>query len=241
VTTDLGARLASEAAGTGLLVGIGTGAIVATAGVGVDRFALLALAWFLAVSIPVVAFAGVSGAHLNPVVSLALAGDRRLPLREVPPHVAAQLLGALGGSAAVELLLGSGSHLGATIPAAIPLAEIFGAEFGGTFALVGCVLALVRVGPGRWRWRLLWPGMVVAVSTFAIGPLTGSSLNPARTLAPALLSGTYTDLWVYLLASPLAALAAVAVVRRIERSGPVRGAATGLRGSVEGRDGLDPP
>jgi glycerol uptake facilitator-like aquaporin len=213
VSHPLAHRLAAEAAGTALLVGIGTGAVVATTGVGADRFPLLALAWFFAVTIPVLLFASVSGAHLNPVVTLALWLDRRLPRREVPSHFAAQLAGAFGGSATVELLLGTGSHLGSTVPAAIPLAEIFGAEFLLTFALVVTVLALVRAGAGRGRWRLLWPGLVVAASTYLIGPLTGSSLNPTRSLAPAVLSGTYHDLWVYFLATPLASLAAVAAVR----------------------------
>jgi glycerol uptake facilitator-like aquaporin len=213
VTSGLGTRLLSEALGTALLVGIGTGAVVASAGTGSDRFLLLAIAWFLAVSIPVALFAGISGAHLNPVVSLALVGDRRVPVRELAPHVFAQVLGAFVGSLAVAVTLGTGSHLGATVPSTSDLPTIFVDEFGFTFALVGSVLWLVRAGAGRWRWRLTWPGAVVAVSTYVIGPVTGSSLNPARSLAPAVLSSTFTDLWVYFLAAILAALAAVSAAR----------------------------
>jgi aquaporin NIP len=190
VNHPLASRLLSEFAGTGILVGLGTGAVVASVGMGAERFPLLAVAWFVAVTIPVVLFAGISGAHLNPVVSLALAADRRLPAREVPPHLVAQVAGAFAGSAVVEIVLGPGGHLGATIPASNDVLRIFGDEFAFTFVLA---------------------------STYVIGPFTGSSLNPARSLAPAVLSGTYTDLWVYFLAAPLAALAAVAVVRAVTR------------------------
>jgi aquaporin NIP len=213
LSSGLVTRLAAEAAGTALLVGIGTGAVVATTGGGPSRFFLLAVAWFVAVTVPVLLFAAISGAHLNPVVTLALAADRRLSPREVPGHVAAQVAGAFVGSAAVLLSLGTGSHLGATLPATNDLLRIFGDEFAFTFALVLSVLALVRGGAGRWRWRLTWPGVVVAVSTFVIGPVTGSSLNPARSLAPAVLSGSYADLWVYFFAAPLAALVAVVAAR----------------------------
>ncbi|MCI4321162.1 MAG: aquaporin, partial [Thermoplasmata archaeon] len=90
-------------------------------------------------------------------------------------------------------------------------------EFAFTFLLLASVLALVRFGAGRVRWRLTWPGLAVAASTYLIGPWTGSSLNPARTLAPAVLSGVYTDLWVYFVAPPVAALVAVGFVRWWDR------------------------
>ncbi|MCI4324715.1 MAG: aquaporin family protein [Thermoplasmata archaeon] len=220
MTPGLGTRLLSETLGTALLVGIGTGAVVASAGTGSSRFLLLAVAWFLAVSVPVALFAGISGAHLNPVVTLALVADRRVPVGELPPHVVAQVVGAFLGSATVALALGTGSHLGATVPSTSVVEWIFLDEFGFTFVLVASVLLLVRAGPGRWRWRLTWPGLVVAVSTYLIGPITGSSLNPARSLAPAVLSSTYTDLWVYFVAALFAALLAVAVVGLLD--GPPR-------------------
>lgn len=218
MSTDLPRRLAAEVAGTALLVGIGTGSVVATSGGGTVRFAILAIAWFAAVTIPVFAFAGVSGSEINPAVSLALALDGRRPRRELPLYAAAQFAGAFLGSLAVGVASGSFVHLGATTPADGNVARTFLLEFAFTFALVLSVLALVRVGPGPHRWRLTWPGAVVAVSTFLIGPWTGSSLNPARTIAPAVLSGTYTDLWVYLVAVPLGAVVAWAAVWAVERS-----------------------
>jgi glycerol uptake facilitator-like aquaporin len=79
--------------------------------------------------------------------------------------------------------------------------------------LVGAVFVLADLGEGRGGWRVVLPPTVVATSTYLIGPWTGSSLNPARTIAPALLSGTYTDLWVYLTAVPLGALFMAALWR----------------------------
>ena len=220
MTQPFHVRWLAECAGTALLVGIGTAAIVATTGVGNGRFVILAAAWFVAVSLPVFVFASISGSEINPVVTLAMVLDGRRPTREAIPYGLAQLSGAFLGSAGVGLLFGNFDHLGATVPSNGDIVRTFLAEFAFTFALIGTVLVLVRLGAGRWRWRLLWPGAVVAVSTYVIGPWTGSSLNPARTLGPAVLSATYTDLWVYLLATPLAAIAAVVIGRAVERRRP---------------------
>jgi glycerol uptake facilitator-like aquaporin len=199
-------RCLTEVAGTALLVGIGTGTIVAagTAG-GIPQW-MMAGAWFLAVLVPVVLTIRVSGAHLNPAVTLALASSGRLAWKEVPPYWASQFLGAFFASFVVLLSLGGGSHLGATVPADGNIPRTFAAEAAFTALLVGAVFVLADRGEGRLRGRILLPPAAVGVSTYVIGPWTGSSLNPARTLAPAVLSGTYVDLWVYMIAVPLAAL-----------------------------------
>ena len=217
MTEPLAKRLLAEAVGTALLVGIGTGAIVATSSVVDGRFLILAAAWFFAVTIPVALFASISGAHLNPVVTLALLADRRIPAAEIGPHIAAQVVGAFLGSATVLATFGSSRGLGATVPTGGDVVRALPLEFAFTALLVGTVLALVRWGAGRVRWRLTWPGLVVAASTYLIGPWTGSSLNPARTIAPAVLSGVYTDIWLYLVAPPLAALVAVGLARVADR------------------------
>ena len=166
---------------------------------------VLAIAWFLAVLVPILLFVEVSGAHLNPVVTLGLALSRRIDWREVPPYVVSQLAGAFLGSAIVLVSLGDLAHLGATVPAQADALRAFVLEFAFTAALVASVFVLADRGVGRWRWRLALPPAVVGVSTYLIGPWTGSSLNPARTIAPAVLSATYSEIWVYLIAVPLAA------------------------------------
>ncbi|MCI4367239.1 MAG: aquaporin [Thermoplasmata archaeon] len=202
-------RLIAEICGTGLLVGMGTGSIVAAARWGVDSIGVIAVAWFLAVTIPVLWFARISGAHINPVVTMALTAGRRFPLAELPMYVGAQLIGAFTASAGVWLLLGDGARLGATQfrEGGVVVGAI--GEFVFTFILILLVFFLVDFGPGLPRWGLTGPGIVVGISTYLIGPWSGSSLNPARTLAPAVLSWTFSGLWVYLIVVPLAGLAAV--------------------------------
>jgi glycerol uptake facilitator-like aquaporin len=206
-------RAASEAAGTALLVGIGTGTIVVADRIGGIPQWTMAGAWFFAVLIPIALFIRLSGAHLNPVITLALAATGRIAWREVPPYALGQISGAFLGSAFVLGTLGNVAHLGATVPAQGNVVRAFPAELVFTAALVAAVFALADLGEGRGRWRLLLPPAAVGLSTYVIGPWTGSSLNPARTLAPAILSATYTDLWVYLTAVPLGALLVAALWR----------------------------
>ena len=200
-------RWAAEVAGTALLVGIGTGTIVAAGRAGGVPQWLMALAWLTAVLVPIVLFIGISGAHLNPAVTLALAVSGRIDWRGVPGYVAAQCAGALIGSGGVWLLLGRGQELGATVPVAGPLVVDFVGEAIFSALLVASVFLLSDRGEGRLRWRVLLPPGAVGLSTYVIGPLTGSSLNPARTLGPAVLAGDYTDIGLYLTVVPLAAVA----------------------------------
>lgn len=167
---------------------------------------MMAIAWFLAVLVPVALFIHISGAHLNPAATLALAASGRIAWKEAVPYWASQFTGAFVASFVVLLTLGGGGHLGATLPANGNIVWTFAAEAAFTALLVGAVFILADRGEGRGRWRIVLPPAAVGVSTYVIGPLTGSSLNPARSLAPAVLSGTYVDLWVYLIAVPLAAL-----------------------------------
>jgi len=213
VSRGLVHRCLAEAAGTALLVGIGTGTIVAAGNAGGIPQWLMAVVWFLAVLLPIALFISVSGAHLNPAVTLALASSGRIAWKEAPPYWASQFAGAFLASLLVLAFVGSGSHLGATLPANGDITRAFVAEAAFTALLVSAVFVLADRGEGRTRWRLFLPPGAVGVSTYIIGPWTGSSLNPARTIAPAVVSGTYADLWVYLVAVPLAAIV-VAVIWR---------------------------
>jgi MIP family channel proteins len=212
--TGLGRALA-EAAGTALLVGIGTGTVVLATRIGGVPQWVMAVAWFFAVLLPMLLLVQVSGAHLNPTVTFSLALSGRVAWKEVPPYVLGQFAGAFAASLVVLLALGDYAQLGATVPHGVSAAQAFGLEFLFTAGLIGAVFYLADRGEGVRRWRLLLPPMVVGVSTFLIGRLTGSSLNPARTLAPALVSATYTDLWVYLTAVPLAGVLLAVVWRPV--------------------------
>ena len=208
MTGELPRRLAAEFAGTALLVGVGTGAIVAGARWGGAPSWEIAVAWFVAVAVPVFLFAGISGAHLNPAVTLALGACRRSPAREAVPYLLAQTSGAFVASATVAQFLGRSAHLGATVPNGVSLELVFGEEALFTFLLVAAVFVIAERGFGRGRWRLVLPAVVVGISTYLIGPSTGSSLNPARSLAPGDHSGTLTGFGAYVLAAIAAALLA---------------------------------
>ncbi len=211
--SSLERRAAAEATGTAILVGFGTASIVGGVRLGGIPQWELAVAWFLAVLVPIALFVRISGAHLNPVVTLALAASGRIAWKEVPVYVVAQVAGALVASTFVLLTLGDFAHLGATVPAQGNVDRAFLGEMVFTAALIIAVFVLSDRGEGPGRWRLLLPPTVVALSTYLIGPWSGSSLNPARTIAPAILSATYTDLWVYLTAVPLGALVVAALWR----------------------------
>lgn len=212
-------RWAAEAVGTAILVGLGTGSNVAAARAGGEPQWLLAIAWSGAVTIPVFLFLRISGAHLNPVVTASLALSGRIEWFDVPAYILAQFGGAFLGSASVLVTLGKIDNLGATIPTGGDTTVAFVMELGFTALLVVGVFVLTDHGEGRWRWRSLLPGTIVGLATLVIGPWTGSSLNPARTVAPAVLADAYGNLWVYLLAIPLGA-AIVGVLWRSKTGGP---------------------
>lgn len=207
MTSSGSARAGAEALGTAILVAVGTGTVVAAARLDGIAWWLMALAWTLAVLVPVLLFVRVSGAHINPAVTLALAASGRIAWREAPIYLLSQFAGAFLGSAVVLASLGNLAHLGANLPAHGAVAESFLGELGFTALLVSSVFVLADRGEGRGHWRLLLPPASVGLATFVLGEWTGTcSLNPARALAPAVLSGTFADLWVYLVAVPLGGL-----------------------------------
>jgi aquaporin NIP len=171
------------------------------------------LVWGLAVYASATAFGALSGAHMNPAVTLGLWRAERFPGREIGPYVIAQSAGALTASALLLIMFrSSAGDLGATRPIAGP-APSFALEAAMTFILVFVVLrAPSRAGPAA-------AGTVVALEAIFGGPLTGASMNPARSLAPALISGRTDGLWIYLLAPILGALGAAAA-DAVLRAGP---------------------
>jgi aquaporin NIP len=196
-------KLAGEGLATFILVLLGTGACVVDAASGGKLGALgVGLVFGLAVFAAATALGPVSGAHMNPAVTLALWRAKRFPVREIAPYVIVQILGALAGSAILLLVFGArAGDLGATHPAAGLLAS-FTLEFGMTLLLVLAVLrAPARFGPAA-------AGIIVALEAIFGGPATGASMNPARSLAPALVSGHMDGLWIYMIAPTFGALAA---------------------------------
>jgi aquaporin Z len=191
--------LAAEFIGTFALIFIGAGAGTVLGGGDISG---VALAHGLTIMIFACAFGDISGCHINPAVTVGLAAGGTFPVRNVIPYVAAQLCGAI---AAGYLLLGvfggPVNHLGATLvdTQRITYFGAFVLEGIGTFFLVNTVLhAGVRGGAGRLAPLAI--GMTVTVCILMFGALTGGSVNPARTIGPAVATGIYDGIAVYLVA-----------------------------------------
>lgn len=187
-------RAAAEGVGTFFLVLFGPGAVMVDAWSG-GRITVLGIALaFAFVVTGVVAILGrVSGAHINPAVTIAQAWRGVLPMREVAPYIAAQLIGAVAGSALMVLAVGPVGHVGATLPT-VGVGVSFLLELVMSFALG---LAAFRAkGPTA----PLWIGLMVGVCALVGGPLTGASMNPARSFGPAVVGGEWTGHWIYWIA-----------------------------------------
>jgi glycerol uptake facilitator protein len=197
----LARRLGAEFVGTGLLVFFGPGSVVAALTVGEGKLdyagvGFIALAFGLVVAAVIYGFGAVSGAHINPAVTVTLAVTRRFPWAEVGPYVLAQLAGAAGGGLVLVAAFGTGAAdlggAGSTVlGAGVSTMSGIVAEAIGTFLLVFTIMA-VAVDPRAPKgWAGLMIGLSVVCAIVVVGPLTGASLNPARTFGPYLVSALF--------------------------------------------------
>jgi aquaporin Z len=217
-------RCAAEAIGTFALVFAGTGAIVVNDVTGGALTPLgVAAAFGLAAACMVYAVGDVSGAHFNPAVTLGFWLARRLPARAVAPYVASQLAGALGASALLRALFTAHETLGSTLPAG-SAAQSFVLELAITFLLMFVILG-VTSGARENPFAGAAIGATVALCALFAGPISGASMNPARSLAPALVSGVLASSWIYLTAPFAGSALAVAGCRAVRGGGCCRGAA----------------
>lgn len=205
----LARKLAAEFFGTFCLVLVGTGAIVVNdvSGGSVTPVGI-ALCFGLVVLAMVLAVGDVSGAHLNPAVTCGLSAAGLFPARGVLPYVLSQCVGAILASGLLRMLFPGHATLGATLPAGSePQAFCF--ELLLTAILMFTILNVSSSPRGQLPVVACAAGAVIGLAALFGGPVSGASLNPARSLAPALLSGTYTSQWLYLVAPVCGALAGV--------------------------------
>ncbi|MDX6504690.1 MAG: aquaporin [Gaiellaceae bacterium] len=199
-------QLIAELIGTFTLVFAGCGAIMVD-----DRSHALghlgvAFSFGLVIMVMIYAVGHVSGAHFNPAVSFAFALTRHFPWRRVAAYWAAQAAGALLAAAFLRASLGNHAHLGATLPAGSQ-AQSFVWETVLTLMLMFVVMAVATDTRAVGEAAAIAIGGVIGLDALFGGPISGASMNPARSLGPALVSGDLHALWVYLLAPPLGAAA----------------------------------
>jgi aquaporin Z len=201
-------KYVSEFLGTFGLVFAGTGAIIINqVSNGAITHVGVALTFGLIVLAMIYTFGDVSGAHLNPAVTLGFWIARRLEGALVLPYIASQCAGAFCASGLLRLLFPTNELLGATMPAGSEM-QSFILEFVLTFFLMLVILNVSTGAKEKGVTAGIAIGSVIALEAMFAGPISGASMNPARSLAPAFVSGHLEHLWLYLAAPVLGAIAA---------------------------------
>ncbi|MFT5077579.1 MAG: aquaporin NIP [Planctomycetota bacterium] len=202
-------RLIAETIGTFGLVFCGTGAMVINDFTGgVVTHPGVAITFGLIVMGMIYAFGDISGCHINPAVTIGFAYAKKFPWKEVPAYITVQLIGAFLASALLWYLFPTSETLGATLPA-IAHIKVFILEVLLTFLLMVVIINVStgskEIGPTA---GIAIGGIVLLEAMFA-GPITGASMNPARSIAPAIMSGNVEGLWIYIFAPILGCFLAV--------------------------------
>jgi aquaporin Z len=194
--------LCGEFSGTALMVGVGCGSVAA----GADHLTV-SLTFGAVVTLAILLFGPLSGAHINPAVSIAFWRDGQLEGVKVVPYITAQCLGAL---TAAMLLNGAAPT---EVAHEVPLVNAFLLEITITLALMVSILFVVQRTTSRGNVAV-WVGLTVALLAYLVGPLTGASMNPARTFGPNAVSGLLSTLPFYFTSTVLGAWLACDVKER---------------------------
>jgi aquaporin Z len=212
-------RACAELLGTFALVFAGTGAIVVNqVSGGAITHVGIALTFGLVVLAMIYTLGDVSGAHFNPAVTLGFWAARRLPGRDVLVYIPSQVLGALAASGLLRWLFPENAQLGATQPAGSEL-QSFILETVLTFLLMLTILNVSTGAKEKGITAGIAVGAVIVLEAMFAGPICGASMNPARSLAPALVTGRLAHLWIYLIAPPLGAVLAIFACRCVREEG----------------------
>ena len=206
---------AAELIGTFALVFCGTGAIIidqqsggAVTHVGVSiTFGLIIMSMIYSLG-------NISGAHLNPAVSIAFTVARRFPLKQLPGYIISQLAGGLLASFTLKLLFPANELLGATMPSGTET-QSFVLELILTFFLMLVIINVAIGSKEQGMFAGLAIGAVVGLEAMFAGPICGASMNPARSMAPAIVSDHLEHLWIYIIAPIAGAVSAIPIWKYI--------------------------
>ena len=204
----------AELLGTFALVFCGTGAIVINqqAG-GVITHVGISLTFGLIVMAMIYALGDVSGAHMNPAVTIAFTIAKRFQLKQVFPYILSQLIGAFLASLTLRYLFPANETLGSTLPAGTEM-QSFVLEFILSFFLMLVIINVATGSKEQGMFAGLAIGSTVLLEAMFAGPICGASMNPARSISPAIVSGHIEHLWIYI-AAPISGAAFAIPVSRI--------------------------
>lgn len=167
----------------------------------------ISIVWGLAVMVLVYSLGHISGAHFNPAVTIAFASTKRFPLKQVPAYVAAQVFGSTLASGTLRLIFnGKHNQFVGTLPAGSDL-QAFVIEFIITFYLMFIISGVATDNRAIGELAGIAVGSTVLLNVMFAGPITGASMNPARSIGPALLHSEYRGIWIYLVSPILGAVA----------------------------------
>ena len=204
-------RYIAEGIGTFALVFAGCGAIVVNevfpGSIGHVGVSMVFMVFGLVVMAMIYAVGNISGAHLNPAVTLGFLFAGRLDRRSVLPYIGSQMIGALAGAGLLSVLFPTTPTLGATLPQ-VGILQAFTVETVLSFLLMFVIL---NVSTGHMEKGIMAGvaiGGTITLEALVGGPVTGASMNPARSLAPAILSSELSSFWIYLTAPVLGAFLA---------------------------------
>lgn len=191
-------RFLAELIGTFIVVVLATGSVVIDAKLnGILGLPFIALAPFVGVAIGVYLFGKISMAHFNPAVSVGFLITKHITKRLLGMYFLAEISGAFLASLFVSIVIGNEANLGVNAPNySYPLPLIFGIEVLASALLMAVILTVVYT-KGLKRFGGIVIGGIVGLDILFLALISGASMNPARSLAPALLSGIWSDLWIY--------------------------------------------
>lgn len=208
-------RCISEFIGTFFLVFVGTGAIMVNS---INNNALgttgISFAFGFIIFIMIYVFGNISGAHFNPAVTIALSFNGKFKKSEIGPYIVSQILGGTTGSLLLRSLMGNLSSMGATIPAnniKNSLVISFIVEVTFTFLLMTVIMKACSDTREDGFTGAFAIGLTIFIGALIAGPISGGSFNPARSIAPAIISGNYTDIWIYIVAPIAGAIGATII------------------------------
>ncbi|KAL2475186.1 Aquaporin NIP1-2 [Abeliophyllum distichum] len=201
-------KVIAEILGTYFLIFAGCAAVVVNADKDkVITMPGIAIVWGLVVMVMVYSVGHISGAHFNPAVTIAFATCKRFPLKQVPAYIAAQVIGATLASGTLRLLFnGNHNHFAGTFPTGTDL-QSFVVEFIITFYLMFVISGVATDTRAIGELAGLAVGATILVNVMFAGPISGASMNPARSLGPAIVSNNFKGIWIYLLGPTSGAIA----------------------------------